>query len=395
MVKQTGWENAAALLSWAIIACLLTLLNTFVGAFVRLPPFPSLAGHLLAVIYLAALLLSLMNTARAAVRLPVSTPFLLLAGMVLSLPTLLQILSSVAHLPTTLDILAAFLPFKVQLAVSNLLAPIGMTLLGAGIGRIIKHPNTLLAGAGVAIFFDIVVVTMGTVAQLLKNNASAIAAVSVGAGGGTAHSSAGGGPALNLPPPVCGVTIGPADVLFIALFLSAVWHLRLSNRATFAWMFLLLFAALVLVETTSLPIPALAPMGVAVLIANIRHAAFTQREKRDLAIGAAFAVFCAGLMVVGARRFIQPSPPMYGFTLSRLGGNGPLLIQELTRESLAQKAGLLPGDVITAVNGIPTRGMAEEKFIELRDQSWKKGGLRLTVERPHLPPRDYVLKPAG
>jgi len=66
-------------------------------------------------------------------------------------------------------------------------------------------------------------------------------------------------------------------------------------------MFGLLALALVFVELRGLPIPALAPMGVAVLLANLRHAAFTRQEKRDLAIGATFAVFLAGLLVAGAR----------------------------------------------------------------------------------------------
>jgi hypothetical protein len=55
------------------------------------------------------------------------------------------------------------------------------------------------------------------------------------------------------------------------------------------------------VELRGLPIPALAPMGVAVLLANARHGAFTRKEKRDLAIGATFAVFLAALLVAGAR----------------------------------------------------------------------------------------------
>ncbi len=73
-------------------------------------------------------------------------------------------------------------------------------------------------------------------------------------------------------------------------------------------MFGLLGLALLVVQVTSLPIPALAPMGIAVLIANASHAAFTKQEKRDLKIGAAFAVFCATLMVIGARTFLAPPP---------------------------------------------------------------------------------------
>jgi hypothetical protein len=393
-MKQTGLENAAGLLSWATLACILTLLNVFLGRFVPIPPFGTFAGHLMALLYLAALLLALLHTARAASRLPVSTAFLLIAGTILSLPTLLQILTNVFKLPVTLDILAVFLPFPVQIVVSNLLAPIGMTLLGAGIGRIIKHPNTLLAGAGVAIFFDIVVVTMGTVAQLLKHDAQLIAAVSVGAGGG-APRQAPGAPPVTLPPPVSSVTIGPADVLFLALFLSAVWHLRLSNRATFAWMYLLLFAALLLVETTGLPIPALAPMGAAVLIANLRHAAFTEREKKDLKIGAAFAVFCAVLMVIGARLTIKPSPKPVGgqpigFRIGRASQTGVFAILEVVPGSRAEAGGLRPGDAVLKLNGRPIADIGREEYARMLQQAGTRG-VTLTIKSGDQPaPRDIV-----
>lgn len=408
MTRFTGFSHAAVLLTWGFTACLLTLVNIYLGRYIHIPPFGTVAGHALALVYLAAILMALLCTARAASRMPVSTGFLLTAGGALALPILLQILSNIAKLPPTLDILAAFLPFEAQIVVSNLLAPLGMTLLGAGIGRIIKHPNTLLAGAGASIFFDIVVVTMGTVAQLMRSGSNVIAAVSVGGGGTVAagtHAAGVHAPAAALPPPVSGVTIGPADVLFMALFLSAVYHLKLSNRTTFWWMFGLLFTALVIVETTGLPIPALAPMGIAVLVANLRHGAFTQQEKRDLRIGSAFAVFCAILMIGGAKVLIHPAKPsgdspnkgMIGFRIG-YAPTGAFAVLEVVPGSRADAAGLRPGDAVRAVNGKPIDTILKGEFDDILKNA-RRDGITLTVKSGDQPkPRDIVfpsLSPAS
>ncbi|MES2460566.1 MAG: PDZ domain-containing protein, partial [Armatimonadota bacterium] len=239
--------------------------------------------------------------------------------------------------------------------------------------------------AGFSIFFDIVVVTMGTVAVLMKSNSNLIAAVSVGAGAMPTPSGR-TGMVLRQFDPISAVTIGPADVLFVALFLSAIYQMNLSRRQTFLWMFGLLGIALLIVQTTSLPIPALAPMGIAVLVANLRHAAFTSQEKRDLGIGAAFAVFCATLMVIGARTFLvpppSPSPPSLGLKLGRAQGpqgqTGPPVITEIKSQSRAETAGLKPGDAILAVNGSPA---TDEQFAAAIAELRERGGMTLTIQR--------------
>lgn len=374
--------GVAALVGWAALAGFLTLVNRFAGYYVPLPPYNSFTGHLLAMVYLCTLLLSLLNTARAAVSLPLSTAFLTVAGLALSLPSLAVLGATLLQLniPALTHFYAVIGPVM-QAFVNNFVGPVGLCFLGAAIGRVIKHPNTLLAGAGFAIFFDIVVVTMGTVRQLMNSGSNLIAAVSVGAGAAPTAPPV-GAPHFKIPDPISGVTIGPADVLFIALFLSSVWQMRLSSRSTFAWMFVLLGLALILVETIGLPIPALAPMGIAVLIANARHAAFTRTEKRDLAIGAVFAVFCAALMVIGARRFVPAAPlppPRIGFAY-RPTPQGFLEITGVMPGSPAARAGLQTGDLVEAVNGVPMRLLTAQTFAEQRNEA-RSNGLVLRVRR--------------
>ncbi|MBC8102691.1 MAG: PDZ domain-containing protein [Cytophagales bacterium] len=372
-------QTVVTLTFWALAACLLTLVNRFAGYYLPVSPPGSLGGNLVAVPYLLLLLLTLLLMGRAAARLPVSAPFLLVVGLLFAAPVGGTLLLQQAEV---------FPPAWLFLTANNLFLPLAAALVGAGVGRVIKHPNTLLAAAGFSIFFDIVVVTMGTVAVLMNSGSNLIAAVSVGAGAPVAS----GGPtavALRQVNPLSLVTIGPADILFIALFFSAVYRMNLSRRATFWWMFGLLGTALTLVQITALPVPALVPMGVAVLAANLSHAAFTPQEKRDLKIGAAFAVFCAVLIVVGARTFLPGAaartagePPRLGFVVGRPEGMegepGPLTILRVRESSPAAAAGLQRGDEVVAINGeLPT----DEQFNTSRAAVRERGGLTLTIRR--------------
>lgn len=286
------------LLLWSLSAFAVIVLNITIGRVVGLPARESPVSDILAIGYLVALLYCLMRLARSAARLAVGTPFLLLAGVLLAVPVVVVLL-----LPF-LKIAPSFALGILSLTATSLFLPPAAALVGAGIGRVIRHPNTLLAGAGFAIFFDFVVVTMGTVRQLMDKGSTIIAAASIGAGSPTLPSVMGS----RMYRILSSVTIGPADVLFLALFFAAVYLLRLSGRATFAIMFGLLALALALVEMTAWPVPALMPMGAAVLIANARHAAFTKEEKVALLWGGLFALVCAVLMVVGARYFVTGAP---------------------------------------------------------------------------------------
>lgn len=400
--RRIEFAAVAEMVAWASLACVLTLINRFTSLLVTLPPLGSVAGNLLAILYLAALLLALLHTARTAVSLPLRTRFLLVVGLVLSLPSLLIVFATLTKTDSAfLRLFYSILPMPLQAFLNNFLGPIGLSFLGAAIGRLIKHPNTLLASAGFALFFDIVVVTMGTVAQLMKSGSNLIAAVSVGAGAQIPTGGTGGGPIIKLPDPISNVTIGPADVLFIALFLSSVYAMGLSRRATFAWMYVLLLGALIIVQTNFLPewlpgIPALVPMGVAVLVANFRHGAFTRTERRDLVIGCVFAVFCAFLMILWARRSITPPLPTHGLVMSRVGGNtGPIYVMQTQPQTPAARAGVRPGDMVVAVNGKPVRTLTAEEFEGIWIESNKPDGKGLVLRilrRGNPEPIEFTLR---
>ncbi len=371
-----------ALLGGALSAFLITLANRYAGVFLNLPRGHGVASHLVSILYLAALLGALLTLARGAAQLRQSSPFLLMIGVACALPMGGVLAASAWHVSS---------PLWLSLSANNIFLPIGAVFVGAAVGRIIKHPNTLLAAAGFAIFFDLVVVGMGTVAQVLKSNSNIIAAVSVGAGGNVPAIP--GGRSITL---LSSVTIGPADVLFLAVFLASVaqlprlradWFLSLSRTSW--WMYALLLLALVLVETTGLPVPALVPMGLAVLLANFRHAAFTRQEKRDLWIGAAFALLCSvGIIAYGrffaakaAQSLPQQQGPKWGWQTGVLKATGERVVVGIIPEMPIAKAGVKPGDVIESLNGIKTRTlMRDEDWLQKLRES-ESTGLAVVVRR--------------
>jgi len=373
------------LVGGALGAFLFTLVNRYLGLWVPLPQGISAAGHVISLVYLGGLLFCLLCLARGAALLQRSTGFLLLLGLAFALP-MGTVLASQAFRYTP--------PLYLFLTANNLFLPIGAVLVGAAVGRIIKHPNTLLAGAAFAIFFDLVVVTMGTVAQVMKSNSNLISAVSVGAG-----ASAPSHPFAKTIPVLSSVTIGPADVLFLALFLSSVaqmprlkpeWNLSLPR--TSYWMFGLLFLALVLVELIGLPVPALVPMGVSVLAANARHAAFTKQEKRDLWIGAAFALLCAvGMVAYGkffAAKTAQATPTnqeqriKWGWSLGIARQTGERLVLQVLPDYPVAKKGIKEGDVLESINGIPTTRLASREALDRVLTEGEKTGLKIRLRRP-------------
>ncbi len=270
------------LVLWLLVASALGIINRFARQVFPGLPREGFVADALGVAYLLCLLLAVLLAARSAARLPHSTAMLLIIGIALAAPLAANLY---------LGSLKVRGPLWLSFTANNFFVPASAAIVGAAIGRVIRHANTLLAAAGAVIFFDIVMVTMGTVAILLRKAPQTIAAVSVG--GGAAPM-----PGLRpLPPPLSYVTIGPADVLFMAVFLSAIALLRLPERGTLIWLFSLLAGALTIVQLTGLPVPALVPMGLAVLIANKKHAAFTRDEKIALIYGSGFAIFLAAVLV--------------------------------------------------------------------------------------------------
>lgn len=267
---------------WLLAAFALSLFNQNARRFLNLPSPNNAGGALLAIVYLAVLLYVLLQLARTAAHMPHGAGFLFVLGLVTAVPFF------------TVVILGAWAPLWLLLSANSLFLPAAVSLMGAAIGRTFRHPNTLLAAAGFGAFFDIVVVAAGTVAVLLSRAPDVITRLSINGGIPLATGALG-------PPPLSSVVIGPADPLCLALFLSAVVSLRLEERATLIATYAALLLALIVVQLAPVPIPALAPMGAAVIAANIGHARFTRAEKFALMYGSVFALVLAVGMVVGAR----------------------------------------------------------------------------------------------
>ena len=377
----------------------LTLFNQYVGAVTALPPSESTLGHVFSLVYLGFLLYALMVAARAAAELPYRTTTLFAIGFLLLLPLATVFLLKKLEIPLT-----SFL----ALTASNLFSLAAAVLIGAGVGRIVKHPNTLLAAAAIALFFDIVVVTMGTVAVLQASGSSGtnlISSVSLNNNLAT-HV----GPNVKTVPILSGVTIGPADVLFLGFFFASLYllghtppkdkdapafpEMHDAVSETFPWVYVFLLIALAIVEFFYLPIPALAPMGLAVIVSNAKYQRFTATEKRDSIIGAIFALFCAVLMVFGARKLLPSKPqnkPDYGIArVSRVKNDGRLVILALDQTGPAQKAGLLGGDVIDSVNGKSLKNLPDAMVTPLFDAP----NITLEIERPGWKAaKSFTLKP--
>lgn len=378
------------LATFALLACLLTFVNRFLGRFVPLDDLPKIGTHLLASVYFAALLYSLMRLARAAALLPVSVPTLLVAGLALAAPMGTVLLLERARVPS---------PPWLILTAGNLFLPVAVALIGTVVGRIIRHPNTLLAAAGFAIFFDIVVVTMGTVAVLTQAGSSLIAAVSVGAGVSLPQSG------VKTWTIITNVTIGPADVLFLSVFFASIYLLRLEGAATFRWMFGLLLLALCEVEWIGFPVPALAPMGVAVLVANAKHARFTAQEKRDLVIGAIFAAMCAAFIVYqaqgyaakeAARQLAEQKRRIGWENIAPMNAGRDYVIREILPDSRAQKQGLRAGDVVKSINGVSPADLDRSGKLPEVLADAAQNGVRLSIKSGDQPAaRDVVFAPVA
>jgi hypothetical protein len=364
-----------ALVGGMTIALLLTLINRYVGFILPIPAARTLAGHFVSVCYLTPLLFCLMTAALGAARLPRSLGFLLLIGLLITVPIgALLYLSEKSQLS---------LPTPLFLTANNLLLPTGVIFLGAAIGRkLLVHPNTLLAAAVLVIFFDLVMVTVGTVALAMQHDPSLISLVSVGAGSPKQAAMAGSRSVALLS----AVTLGPADILMPALFfgsvaqfpkLKAEWQLSLPR--TFWWMFVLLSAALVLVETTGIPIPAWVPMGIAILIANSRHAAFTKDEVRSSWIGAGFAILCALGIILMARRYFASQKPAinYGWMLYKDTRSKEIIVNIIEPGGIAEKSGLKIGDLIESVEKISTKQLTEEEVTHTEPPDRKRLHLRI------------------
>lgn len=240
----------------------------------------------------------------AVIQLPDATPrWILLVAAVLSaagaigLP-ILGIVSLVRRPPSAAGALglgAAGLAVWLGLAAARIspgLAPLsgavqdlGKILAAAGVGvalsAALREPNILLPAGIFAAFADFVVVNFGTVKHALSSPKGQAMVQAVSAQVPAVH------------PRIAALTIGPADFLFLGIFLACAARFGMGVGRT-AWILAgVLALSLVLVPLIG-PIPALAPMATAFVVTNWRHFRLSRQELLSTLV---VLVFMGGLFL--------------------------------------------------------------------------------------------------
>lgn len=145
-------------------------------------------------------------------------------------------------------------------------------LFGVLASRIIREPALLIPAALVGAVVDYWGVFFGTTRAALQHHPQLVARLSVPV------------PAFAGFAPL--VTIGPADFLFLGLFFACIQRFGLNLRATFAACLALLSATILLI-VPRMDVPALVPIGAAVLGANWRRLRLSRSETFALLYGLA------------------------------------------------------------------------------------------------------------
>lgn len=159
---------------------------------------------------------------------------------------------------------------------TSLLMILAASAFGYLLSFILRNPNIILPVAGFAVYMDIWTVMAGPTGRALERAPHVVQAVSA------ALPDPGGASAGFAPI----AYIGPADFIFVAMFLGALTRLKMEPNRTF-W---ILFPALtigMLAVLTGLPIPglpALVLIGPVSIIANRKHFKLKQDEWIAIAV---------------------------------------------------------------------------------------------------------------
>lgn len=151
--------------------------------------------------------------------------------------------------------------------------PIWCAGLGALIATLIKERNLLVPIAVFLILYDAFLVlspqgitgkVVREAPQMLSNFAVQIPQVKAG-------------PAKGSVDP--GTLAGPADFVFLAMFMIAIYRFGMRGKQTAQLVIPVLLAYMFIVQTLSIPLPALVPIGACVMIANWGELKLTRDEK--------------------------------------------------------------------------------------------------------------------
>ncbi|MCC2669227.1 MAG: hypothetical protein K0Q72_1698 [Armatimonadetes bacterium] len=190
--------------------------------------------------------------------------------------------------------LARLLPPAVLPLVATL-QDLGKVLAAGGAGLAfaapIREPNILVPAGVFAAFADFVVVNFGTVHQALKSTRGQAMIEAVSAKVPSVH------------PGLMTLTIGPADFLFLGIFLACAAKFGMGLRRNAVVLALVLAASLVLIQANIVgALPALAPMSIAFVGLNWRRFRLTREE----IVSTAVVIVFAGALFLGYFLFVFP-----------------------------------------------------------------------------------------
>ncbi len=169
----------------------------------------------------------------------------------------------------------------------------GKVLAAAGVGMALaaalREPNILLPAGVFAAFADFVVVRFGTVKHALSTEK------------GQAMVQAVSAKVPSLHPALPSLTIGPADFLFLGIFLACAARFEMGLRRN-AWVLTGVLAASLLAVPLVGALPALAPMSAAFVAVNWRRFRLTREELAATGL----VLLLAGGLFLGYFLFLFP-----------------------------------------------------------------------------------------
>ena len=151
-----------------------------------------------------------------------------------------------------------------------------LCMLGYLFSLILREPNLLLPAALFAPMFDIWTVFWGPAHTSMQKAPTVVEAVSTSV------------PAPGSIKPIS--MIGPGDIVFLTLFFAAIYRFKMNDRRTYWFALPLLVLTMTAVLKSASALPALVPMGIAVIAANWRLFKLTRQEKWSLAVVALIVI---------------------------------------------------------------------------------------------------------
>lgn len=139
--------------------------------------------------------------------------------------------------------------------------------LGYLVSFIVREPNILLPATIFAGFVDYWGVTYGPVSKMLEKAPQVVEKASV-------HM-----PTVKVANVMIASTIGMGDFMFMALFMGVLYRFSMNVKGAFWLGFVLLTVSMIAVMVAvNLAVPALVPLGIAILVTNWRHLKLKREE---------------------------------------------------------------------------------------------------------------------